>query len=242
MRTRAEAGRHLTGISNQPICFVTGAARGIGKALADVVLESGGHVVAADVDAASLRASFPAEVRRCTTLALDVASAASVEHGVAELHLSRVDILFNSAGVYLDVDVGLPELGDAELMRTININALGPVRVTRALLGHLQQSKCPRVVNISSVMGSVGSNRSGASYAYRMSKAALNMFTKNLSIEFPAIVAVSVHPGHVRTRMGGPGAPLSPLQSARAIWKLACSLSAEQSGQFLDQQGRPLDW
>jgi NAD(P)-dependent dehydrogenase (short-subunit alcohol dehydrogenase family) len=91
-------------------------------------------------------------------------------------------------------------------------------------------------------MGSIGDNSSGGSYGYRMSKAALNMFHKTFSIDFPQITSLVIHPGWVQTDMGGANAPTSVEKSARGILRVIEKASPRDSGDFLDYEGDRLPW
>jgi NAD(P)-dependent dehydrogenase (short-subunit alcohol dehydrogenase family) len=224
------------------VCFITGAANGIGRALFDVALADGVSLIVADRIALAAAANRNGNSRSFETLQMDVADEHSVNRAIATLRTSRVDILINNAGVYLDVEQGLLAGREADVRHTLEVNSLGPMRVTRALLPRLLASAEPKVVNISSEMGSIAGVRDGASYAYRMSKAALNMFTKTLSIEYPKVISVSVHPGQVQTRMGGVTAPLSALESANAIWALIQGLGHQDSGRFMNYEGGAMAW
>lgn len=100
------------------------------------------------------------------------------------------------------------------------------------------------VVNMSSVLGSIGANTEGAMFAYRMSKAALNAATKAMSCEFAAfgVLCVSMHPGWVRTRMGGTKAPLEVTDAMAQMWQTVQALGARQNGSFIDYRGERIEW
>ena len=93
-------------------------------------------------------------------------------------------------------------------------------------------------------MGSIDDNSSGGSYAYRISKTALNMTSRNLSHELKeaGIITVGLHPGWVKTDMGGPGAPLSISDAVGSMVKTIDSLVGDQNGKFLDREGKPVPW
>ena len=114
--------------------------------------------------------------------------------------------------------------------------------MTRALLPLLRRGSGKRLVQITSLMGSMGDNGSGGSYAYRMSKAALNMANVNLGHEFghEGFVALTVHPGWVQTRMGGGAAPLRAEESVAGILRLTAEAGADHNGGFYRWDGRPL--
>jgi NAD(P)-dependent dehydrogenase (short-subunit alcohol dehydrogenase family) len=91
-------------------------------------------------------------------------------------------------------------------------------------------------------MGSIADNSSGGSLAYRMSKTALNMFTKTLSIDEPNVIVLSLHPGWVQTSMGGARAPLAPQASAEGLLSVIQKSSESDSGKFLTYSGKDLPW
>ena len=116
------------------------------------------------------------------------------------------------------------------------------MRVTRALLPNLRMAKAPKVINITSRMGSIDDNTSGGYYGYRMSKTALNMFNSSFSREFKDILAVVMHPGWVKTDMGGPSAPTEIYDSVKGLLSVINSLSLKDSGRFVDFRGEGIKW
>jgi NAD(P)-dependent dehydrogenase (short-subunit alcohol dehydrogenase family) len=116
------------------------------------------------------------------------------------------------------------------------------MRVTKAFYPLLNKSEHPVIANITSLMGSIEDNSSGGNYAYRMSKAALNMFTKTLSVEFKKAVVLSLHPGWVKTDMGGSGATTETSESAAGLLKVIRESSPKSSGHFFNFKGQPLHW
>ena len=124
------------------------------------------------------------------------------------------------------------------------INTLGPLRMTRAFLPLLRRGNAPRVVHMTSLMGSISDNTSGGSYGYRMSKAALNMASRNLAHEFGSsgIISAVIHPGWVATDMGGAGAPLTIEESVTSMIRSIEGFGAEHSGFFFDRDGQRLEW
>lgn len=220
---------------------ITGANRGIGLGLARAHAARGDdvHATARDPESArDLRA-----VKGVTVRALDVGSDASVEHFARELGPDPVHLLYNNAGIGGGYKA-LPQVDLEECRRAFEINALGPIRVTRALLPALRAARGARVVDVTSRMGSIGDTDQGRAYAYRMSKAAQNMATKCFAIELAAdgIVCIALHPGWVQTDMGGRSAP-TPLETAVGnITRLVDSLEPAQNGKFLHAEGYELPW
>lgn len=227
--------------------FITGASRGIGLELVKQSLAQGATVLAAvrnPQKAHELSELGKSSGSKLKIIELDASSDASVERARAALGPDlAIDVLINNAGVYLDKGgEGLSDLSLKVLHETLETNTLGPVRVTKALAPSLAKSKSPKVINISSLMGSMADNGGGGAYAYRISKTALNMFTKNLAIEKRGWVVLSMHPGWVQTDMGGSGATVSIPDSARGILKLISEAGSKDSGRFFDFRGRELPW
>ncbi len=128
--------------------------------------------------------------------------------------------------------------------QAFDTNVVGVARVTRAFLPHLKRSAHARIANISSGAGSLSEKEDFDYYPYSVSKAALNMLTRALAAEFRSsgIVITAISPGWVKTRMGGPNAPLSPRESARSLFKTISGLTMDQSGKFLGRDSEPYAW
>jgi NAD(P)-dependent dehydrogenase (short-subunit alcohol dehydrogenase family) len=127
-------------------------------------------------------------------------------------------------------------------MASFAVNSVAPFEVTQALLPLLRKSSRPRVAHITSRMGSIADNGSGGYYAYRASKTALNMINMSLARDHAWLTTVVVHPGWVRTQMGGAEAPVEPQSSASGIWRLIEGLGRTDSGRFFDYTGNELPW
>jgi NAD(P)-dependent dehydrogenase (short-subunit alcohol dehydrogenase family) len=173
----------------------------------------------------------------------DDASVAEARRRVGE-ETDGLEILINNAGV-MGSHEGLEELDLDRVRRTFEVNAVGPLRVTRAFLDLLRAGRHPRrIVNMTSLMGSIDDNRSGDAYSYRLSKAALNMATRSMAVDLSAerIVAVVLHPGWVRTDMGGRSARTPVEEAVASLVRTIESLDADRSGGFYDRDGQPLPW
>jgi len=224
---------------------VTGASRGIGLELVRQYLGRGDAVVAAcrsPDGATALHALGREHGDRLRVLACDVGDDDSVAAFAAALAGTAVDLLINNAGV--GDWAGLDAVNTADALRVYNVNALGPLRVTRALLPNLRAGIGRKVAHITSGMGSIGDNSSGGAYAYRMSKAALNMASKSLAIDLAddGIVSVVINPGWVQTDMGGAGAPLAVQDSAEAMMARFDELTPAHTGAFLNWRGGEYAW
>ena len=126
----------------------------------------------------------------------------------------------------------------------LNVNTIGPLRVSQALWPLLKGEKPTKVANISSLMGSIDDCMSGRSYAYRTSKTGLNMITKILAIEGQPdnITVTSYHPGWAKTDMGGERAPVPTSVSVEGLIGLISQQTAERSGRFFEYTGEELPW
>jgi len=228
------------GAETRPTVLVTGANRGLGLEFARQYLAQGYHVIgtARDPAAAVELKQLGAQVEQ-----LDVADTASARALAARLKGQPIDILINNAGISGHGARSFRDLDIDQLNLSFEVNSLGALRVTQALLANLQQGTEKKIVQISTIMASVQLNEGGA-YGYRASKAALNMFNKSLAAELgrDGYTCVVVHPGWVRTDMGGESAPLSPEQSIKGLVALIDTLGTEQNGRFLDYQGKELPW
>jgi len=127
-------------------------------------------------------------------------------------------------------------------MQSYQINTIAPFLMTKELLPLLKKSKAAKAVHVTSKMGSIDDNTSGGYYGYRSSKSALNMINKSLSIDNPWLSTIVIHPGWVKTDMGGSGAAVEVADSASGIWKVINNLTTKDSGQFFDFTGKKINW
>lgn len=217
--------------------LITGAARGIGLELTRQLAARGDRVVAL-CRSPSEELSAIEGIRIITDL--DVTDAAAVERLAGQLAHQALDVLINNAGV-LEQDT-LADFTDDAIRRQFEINALAPLRLTRALLPNLRSGS--KVALISSRMGSIDDNTSGGMYGYRMSKAALNIAGKSLAIDLrDAGIAVGLfHPGLVATAMTGhQGIP--PAEAAAGLIQRIDALDLTGSGSFVRaDNGEVLPW
>lgn len=224
---------------------ITGTSRGIGLELTRQYLARGDSVEAgarhpeASEPLLALQRAHPDLLRLHTCDVTDDESVRAFAHSIGEV---AVDLLINNAGV---VGKGSLESFDPEdLVRTYRTNAVGPLLVTRALLPALRRAKGAKIVHITSGMGSIGDNTSGGAYGYRMSKAALNMASKNLSLELApeGIISLVINPGWVKTDLGGPRATISVEESARLMIERIDAAGPAESGSFLNYRGGTFVW
>jgi len=218
--------------------FITGGNRGIGLELAKAYHRAGATVLRGVRDPSAAKRDL-GEVHR-----LDVADPGSVG-GLARALAGRpIDILINNAGVIGPDRQSALDMDFDGFLDTLKINTLGPLRVSQALLSNLlSAASLPRIAIISSRMGSL-SNAASDHMAYRASKAAVNKLGQGLATDLkPKGVAVAViHPGWVRTDMGGSGADIDVAESAAGIKAVIEGLELETSGRFWNYDGRSLAW
>lgn len=224
---------------------VTGASRGIGLEMVKQLLQADEQVTALARNTTSAKSlqslllEYPARFR---VLEADVTKDLDLDRAVKVLNGEKVDVLINNAGVYQKGDGSFQSMDPKVVEQTFLVNSLGPMKVTKAFLPLLRKSANPTIANITSLMGSIADNSSGGSVAYRMSKAALNMFTKTLALEFDDAVVLSLHPGWVKTDMGGSHAPIEIAESAKGLLNVIRSSKREASGRFFNFKGDSLPW
>ena len=229
--------------------LITGANRGIGLALTRQLLQDNARIFAtcrAPERAGDLNELAQRHAKRVTVLQLDVNEGASIASAVKAVaaETDALDLLINNAGIGGD-DSGriLGQLTATEVSHVITTNAVSPLILTQACRELLKNGDNPRVVMISSGMGSL-QRTGGTSYAYRMSKAAMNMAARVLAFDsaMTGITTVTMNPGWVQTDMGGPSAALKPEESASALRKLIKRLTPADNGLFFQYDGGELPW
>jgi len=232
--------------------LVTGANRGIGLGLVKILCEKGFRVLATCRNPAS--APELTEVLKNANqpepIALDVAEDESIDQLGQYLETNHLPVhhLINNAGVAAkNHPVDPPDNVDREdALKLFNINVIGMARVTQVSGVLRSDNKGGKVINISSLMGSVGATLKGGSSrgaTYRASKAAQNMMTACLALEQPHLVFLMVHPGWVQTDMGGAGgrtADLSVEESAGGVVRVMLEAGPEMTGKFVDWRGQEL--
>ena len=233
-----------------PTVLITGANRGIGLELARLYAEDGNTVIATcrDPSAAeglsALAAAHDVEIET-----LEVTEPASVAALAAKLEGRPIDVLINNAGI-----MGPPPEQQSALTmdfdgwaETFAVNAMAPVRIMQALLGNLraaaEASGESKLMTVTSQMGALSLDMPFA-YAYCSSKAALNKFMKMAAGELgkDGVLSAVVHPGWVRTDMGGSGADISPEESAEGIKAVVAGMTAANDGAFWKWNGEQHDW
>jgi NAD(P)-dependent dehydrogenase (short-subunit alcohol dehydrogenase family) len=216
--------------------LITGANRGIGLELARLFRGRDDRVIAV------CRKSSPEldSIGSAVVTGVDVGSDGAVDALAGRTGDDPIDVLVLNAAI-LRRD-GLDEIDLAAVREQIEVNALGPLRVVKALLPRLRRGA--KIAIVTSRMGSIGDNTSGSRYGYRMSKAALNMAGVSLSIDLRerGVAVVILHPGFVRTGMTGGHGDVSAEESARRLLARIDELTLETTGRFRHANGDPLPW
>lgn len=215
---------------------LTGANRGIGLSLAQQLTARGDTVIAAVRTGTDDLAATGAEVHE----SVDVADLASVETFAKALSGRTVDTLINNAGLLTREP--LDDLDWDRIRTQFEVNTLGPLRVTKALLPNLKEGS--KVAIVSSRVGSIADNSSGDNYGYRMSKTAVNMAGANLALDLKpqGIAVILLHPGYVRTGLTGMSGNIEPDESARGLIERIDAASLEITGSFWHADGTELPW
>jgi NAD(P)-dependent dehydrogenase (short-subunit alcohol dehydrogenase family) len=225
--------------------LITGANRGIGCEFCRQLQQRGDQVIAVcrqaseELKAISLQNGVQNNVQLIQ--GIDITDDASVQALKQELANRPIDVLINNAGIIEWVT--LEDLDFDSIRRQFEVNALGALRVTQALLPNLQWGA--KVIMMTSRMGSIEDNTSGSSYGYRMSKVALSMAGKSLSHDLkPKGIAVAIlHPGLVQTRMTNFSASgITPEVSVQGLLARIAQLTLENTGTFWHSNGEVLPW
>lgn len=222
--------------------FIGGASQGLGLELARQYAADGWEVLATFRDAEGeerLRAAG-GSVR---TFRLDVTDVEAVAQLGRALAGTPIDVLIANAGIS-GAPVEPTRESVASFLRVFEVNAIAPLLLANSLLDSVAASGQKKLVAMSSVLGSIGSNSAGGKVPYRASKAALNAAWKSLAVELAprGITAVVLHPGWVQTRMGGAGASLTPQASVLRVRATIAALDASRSGAFLRYDGESIPW
>ena len=221
-----------------PTILITGANRGLGLEFARQYAAAGWRVLATVRDPLSGRAVSDAGAEVYVADVADIASLRRLKTTLAGIGL---DIVLNNAGVYgQNQDFGAVD-ADA-FLRVMRVNALAPLQVAELFADQVPRGGI--IAALSSKMGSVAENGSGGFYAYRASKAALNMVVKSLSLDLKdrGVVVVALSPGWVRTDMGGANAPLQPSQAVAGMKAVLDQVNLNDSGKFFHFDGGEVAW
>jgi NAD(P)-dependent dehydrogenase (short-subunit alcohol dehydrogenase family) len=236
-----------------PTTLVTGASAGLGLEFVRQCLDRGDEVIAATRHgSAELAALGTRPGARLIELPLDVGDEGSIIASRRQLEgrVTAIGLLVNNAGLYSHQSrnwnpdaTPLTTVSSAELVDVFRVNAAGPMLMVRHYLDLLIAGQA-RILNLSSLVGSVSHKTGPGDYAYAASKAALNIMTRALAAELAekGVIPIAITPGWVRTAMGGAGASLTPADSVRGMLKVATALAPGDAGRFVDYQGETQPW
>ena len=216
--------------------LVTGANRGIGLELCRILADRGEQVIAACRSGSNELNALGVQIEE----GVDVSSEDSVAHLVRRLGGRPIDLLINNAGILSRES--LSEMDFGAIRWQLEVNALGPLRVTHGLLSQLGPGA--KVGIVTSRMGSIADNTSGSRYGYRMSKAAVNMAGVSLAHDLRdrGIAVALLHPGYVQTGMTGGRGNVAPVEAAQGLIDRLDDLSMENTGTFWHANGEVLPW
>ncbi|RTL10172.1 MAG: SDR family oxidoreductase [Neisseriaceae bacterium] len=226
--------------------LITGANRGVGFGFVKAYLEHGYQVIACCrlPDTAIELQSLSTEYSdRLLIEQLDVTNSTDFDRLSAKYKHFKIDILINNAGViskYFD-KLTLVQTNVEEVLKTLEINALGTMRSIQCFESNLAFSSNPRIINMASLAGAI-SSANGFGYAYRMSKCALNMLTACYAKENTKVISVALRPGWVKTAMGGVGANLEVSESEAKMITIINNLQSSDSGRFIDLELQDSPW
>lgn len=229
--------------------LITGANRGVGFELARQCAARGDQVFTGcrSLEKAGalekLASEYPGKV---TILPLEVTDEESIAQSAARVasEVEALDILFNNAAANFGDETSLSAVKSDILLKATHINAVGAVLVAQGFIALLQKGIDPKLVNVSSEAGSITGMTHFRGYHYYGSKAAMNMYTRALAWdpETEGIIVIAIHPGWVRTDMGGPDAHLSTAQSAAGLLKVTDGLTPADNANFYTWEGSKLPW
>jgi NAD(P)-dependent dehydrogenase (short-subunit alcohol dehydrogenase family) len=225
-----------------PTLLITGANRGIGLELTKRYAADGWTIIATCREPQS--ATALKDVRGVSIEALEVTDYAAVDALAQKYQGTAVDLLLNNAGIYGHRDGALTVSDFDTYLQVLQVNSVAPMKLALAFLPHLKAAKGgAKIATISSRMGSIAAGGGGA-YAYRASKAAINAGMHNLALDLKSsgISCITLHPGWVKTDMGGAGADIDVATSGAGLKKVIDSLTLKDSGKFFNYDGSEIPW
>ena len=226
--------------------LVTGANRGIGFEFVQQYLAAGEQVIATyrNEKNSDQLISLCRDESNLEIFKLDVAFDSSMEEFGQRLGDQPIDVFINNAGIYGPRDSVFGKVDEADWLSVLRINALAPLFLTQLLIENLRRGELKKLVYVTSKMGSIEDNRGGGSYVYRSSKAALNAVVKSISVDLESekMAAAVLHPGWVRTDMGGPNGLIDTKTSVAGMVQVIRNLNVESSGAFFNYDGNVIPW
>ncbi|HIM42098.1 MAG TPA: SDR family oxidoreductase [Rhodospirillales bacterium] len=226
-----------------PSVLITGANRGLGLEFTRQYAADGWRVFAACRDPAGARdlAAVEGDVSAET---LDVDDGPQVAALANKLSGQPIDVLINNAGIYGPKDVTRDTVVYDAWGQVFRTNAMSPLAVSAAFAANVAQGGQKKIITLSSIMGSIAENDSSGDFIYRSSKAAVNAVMKSLAgdLKSEGITVAVLHPGWVRTDMGGPDAAIEAPESVTGMRAVIAGLKESDSGRFLNYDGTEIPW
>lgn len=221
--------------------LITGANRGIGLGLTKIFNEAGWQVIACCRE--PNKADDLSKLKNILIERLDVSDPRSIEELSKKLSNTTIDVLVNNAGI-MGSTAEFGQLKMDDWLQVFKVNTVAPTLMTQAFVKQVAKSELKIIVNMSSTLGSIGLNQDSHYFYYRCSKAALNMATKNIAADLRAqnIIAVALHPGWVKTDMGGSNAEITIDTSVNGLFKIITKLTPSDSGTYLSYNGNKIPW
>jgi NAD(P)-dependent dehydrogenase (short-subunit alcohol dehydrogenase family) len=227
--------------------FITGCNRGLGLEFVRQLLARGQRVIATCRDIATstdLTALTLKHSGQLSLVEMDVSDEASMREAVALLNDEAIDVFINNAGMYGPRDANFGNVDGPAMAEVLYTNAVAPVLLTQLLIDNVRKGSGKKLVYVSSKMGSIADNGRGGSYIYRSSKTALNSVVKSLALDLApeGIATATLHPGWVRTDMGGPNGLIDAPESVSGMLNVIDGLSVADTGQFFNYDGSTIAW
>lgn len=226
-----------------PSVLITGANRGLGLEFTRQYAADGWRVFATCRDPAGARdlAAVEGDVSAET---LDVDDGPQVAALANKLSGQPIDVLINNAGIYGPKDVTRDTVDYDAWGQVFRTNTMSPLAVSAAFAANVAQGGQKKIITLSSIMGSIAENDSSGDFIYRSSKAAVNAVMKSLAgdLKSEGITVAVLHPGWVRTDMGGPDAAIEAPESVTAMRAVIAGLKESDSGRFLNYDGTEIPW
>jgi len=223
--------------------LITGANRGLGLEFVKQYAMDGYQVIACSrkINKKDALHRLQTSFENISVHALDVADFSSIDQ-FAKTYKQPIDILINNAGVY--PDSSMEHINYDAWLDAFKINTLAAFKMTKAFLPHLKKGELKKIASLTSKMGSIDDNAGGGEYLYRSSKTALNMVMKSLSIDLKPydMSLITLHPGWVRTDMGGPNGLIDAEESVIGMKRQIDKLSMKTTGQFIAYDGKKIPW
>lgn len=223
--------------------LITGTNRGLGLEFVKQFAIEGYQVIACTrkINKKDELHQLQEKFKTISICKLDIANFSSIDQ-FAKLFKKPIDILINNAGVYPDSSVD--HVDYKSWLDAFKINTLAAFKMTKAFLPHLKKGQLKKIASLTSKMGSIDDNSGGGEYIYRSSKTALNMVMKSLSIDLKPydLSVITLHPGWVRTDMGGPNGLIDVDESVAGMKRQIDKLTIRTSGQFIAYDGKKIPW